>query len=426
MTRFSFARRRIILTNTEKIRKAISGNLSFVKLLAAELAKTGEVVATKQGKKGLHAALAKDDEAVQQYKRHHNPKVRSLMAARAAIRSWPLHRKRVASMVAQAKAAGGLFPNALNYYAAHTGRWGGSEGVNTANLPTRGSGLATEIKHTLVALEGRLLVCSDAAQIEARGNGWIAGQTDLCEAFARNEDVYSTFAADVLAVPVRKPRKDDPPPVAKLYTGRRALGKVGILGMGYGMGATRALDYMETYPELRPKVESGEIDLSFCKRFVDAYRNKYRMIPKFWRDLEDAFRYVTRYGNPRTLRGLGLSREATTTVIKLPSGRCLFYPAAHIGREDRLAYRWGDLWGGTLTENIVQAMSRDILAEALLYVEERGFRVAHHVYDSLVVSVPEARVEEAKSVVEEALTHVPDWAEGWPLGCETTIGVRYE
>ena len=410
--------------------KEISGNTTFTRLLSAALAETGEVLAMKQGKRGLIAALAKGDDAVEQYKRHRNPKVRNLIKARQSVKSWPLHLKRVETMQAQAKAAGGRLPNPLNYYGASTGRWSGGESINTCNLPTRGGGLPCEIKHTLVAPEGFLLVCSDSAQIEARGVAWFAGQTDLCEAFAQGRDVYSEFVQDNLALPCRKPRKDDPKPVRDLYSVRRATGKVPILGAGYGMGAARCFEYMETYPELRPKVESGEIDLIFCKRLIDAYRNKYRMIPAFWRDLEQAFAYTTKYGMPRTLRGLAMSRDDTTTVLRLPSGRCLFYPHAHIGSENRLQWKagpvWADLWGGSLTENVVQAASRDILAEAILRVEGDGFRVGHHVYDSIVAVVPKDRVEEAKASVERALTTVPEWATGWPLGCETTIGERYE
>lgn len=413
--------------------KEISGNMTFTRLLSAALAETGEVLAMKQGKKKMIAALAKDDEAVEQYKRHRNPKVRDLIKARQSVKSWPLHIGRVQAMRAQAKAAGGRLPNPLNYYGASTGRWSGGEGINTCNLPTRGKGLQTEIKHCLTAPGGYVLVMSDAAQIEARGVAWFADQTDLLAGFARGEDVYSHFASEVLAAPVRKARKDDPPSVAKVLTGRRALGKVGILGMGYGMGATRALEYMgdaSNYPELAPKVESGEIDILFCKRLVDTYRNKYQAIPAFWRDLENAFTYVTRYGQPRTLRGLTMSREGTTTVLTLPSGRSLFYPHAHVDGEGKLKWQagreWPYLWGGSLTENVVQAASRDVLAEAILRVEGDGFRVGHHVYDSIVAVVPKDRVEEAKASVERALTTVPEWATGWPLGVETTIGTRYE
>jgi DNA polymerase len=410
--------------------KGISGNTSFANILSAALAETGEVLAMKQGKKKMIAALAKDDEAVEQYKRHRNPKVRDLIKARQSVKSWPLHLKRVESMRAQAEAAGGRLPNAVNYYGASTGRFSGGEGINLQNLPTRGGGLQCEIKHLLRAPAGCLIVHADAAQIEARGLAWLAGQTDLVQAFAQNRDIYSDFAAEVLGAPCRKPRKDDPPAVAKVLSTRRSLGKVGILGMGYGMGSVRALEYMEDFPDLRPKVESGEIDLAFCKNFVDTYRNRYRMIPALWRDLEASFTYVTRYGQPRTLRGLTMSREGTTTVLTLPSGRSLFYPHAHVDGEGRLQWKagptWADLWGGSLVENCIQAVSRDVLVEAVLAVEAAGFRVALHCHDSIVVSVEKSRAEEAKACVCAALVSPPLWAPNWPLGVEASTSERYE
>jgi DNA polymerase len=381
------------------------------------------------------AALAKDDGALKDLKLHRNPQVRALIKARQAVKSWPLHIKRLVAMKDQAQAGGGRLPNPLNYYGASTGRWSGGEGLNLQNLPTRGGGLATEIKHCLRAPEGEVLVIADAAQIEARGLAWLAGQDDLVEAFRQNRDVYSEFAAETLAAPVRKPAKSDPPPVYKMYSGRRALGKVGILGMGYGMGAGRALEYCETYPELEPKIVSGEIDLLFCKRFVDSYRNRYPMIPKLWRDLEATFEYVTRYGQERTLHHLTLSRAGSTTILTLPSGRSLFYHAASCGasrdgRGNSLSYQAGptreSLWGGTLVENCVQAMSRDVLAEAILYIEDHGFRVGHHVHDSIVVSVPVAQQTLAYMCVSEALTQAPAWAPTWPMGVEATLGSRYE
>jgi DNA polymerase len=415
-----------VLADLGHTQKEIGGTNSFVALLAAELAKTGEAVPMKEGKKGLIAALAKDDDALKNLLIHRNPQVRALVKARQAIKSWPLHIKRVQAIVRHAKAFGGLLPNPLNYYGAHTGRWSGAEGINTCNLPTRGNPLACRMKHILVAPPGKVLVMADAAQIEARGVAWIAGEAGLIASFANDQDVYSDFAADVFAAPCHKPRKDDPPSVAKVLSARRAAGKVGILGMGYGMGTDRAFEYMQTYPELAPKVESGEIDLLFCKRVVDTYRNKFRMIPKFWRDIEDAFRFTTRYGEARVLRGLEISRRGHTTLLRLPSGRCLFYPHAAVATDGNIRFRWGKLWGGTLTENVVQAMSRDILTEALLFVEEHGFRVGHHVYDSLIVAVPEDQDTLAFACVCEALKRCPAWATGWPLNVEATIGRRYE
>ena len=405
-------------------RKEISGNLSFWALLTEALALTGEDLPMKYGKNKLIPALAKTDSAVKELLRHKTPQVRELMRARAALKSWPLHQSRLRRMTAQSAAAGGMLPNPLNYYGCHTGRWSGGERINTYNLPSRGGGLQCEMKKCLVAPAGHTLVMADAAQIEARGVGWIAGQDDLVRAFAEGRDIYSEFAQDFLGVPVWKPLADDPPPIAKLMEGRRFLGKVAILAMGYGMGKVTALDRMDTYPEAREMLDSGLIDLAFCDSLVKEYRSRYPKIPAFWRKVEQAFRVATLYGDRRQLNGLTLSRDGTTTLLRLPSGRVMNYLNAR-DSFGQLVWKWGGLWGGTLTENAVQAMARDLLVEALLKVEAAGFRVAHHVYDSIVACVPIDRADEAVKVIESVLLHVPSWATGWPLGVDIKIGERY-
>ena len=403
-------------------RKEISGNITFWELLTTALAETGDSLPMKRNAKNkLIPALAKTDSAVKELLRHKNLQVRKLMRARAALKSWPLHQARLRRMTAQSAAAGGMLPNPLNYYGCHTGRWSGGEKINTYNLPSRGGGLQCEMKKCLVAPAGHTLVMADAAQIEARGVGWLAGQDDLVRAFSEGRDIYSEFARDFLGVPVWKPLADDPPPIAKLMEGRRFLGKVAILAMGYGMGKDTALDRMDTYPEAREMLDSGMIDLAFCNSLVKKYRSRYPKIPAFWRKVEQAFRITTKYGERRELNGLTFSREGTTTLLRLPSGRVMHYLKAQ-DSFGQLGWKWGELWGGTICENAVQAMSRDLLVEALLKVEAAGFRVSHHIYDSLIVCTEDSRVDEAQEVVRSALLHVPSWATGWPLGVDMHIG----
>jgi DNA polymerase len=110
----------------------------------------------------------------------------------------------------------------------------------------------------------------------------------------------------------------------------------------------------------------------------------------------------------------------------LPSGRALFYPHAGIDRDNRLSYQWGGFWGGLLVENVVQAMSRDILADAILFCEDHGFRVAFHVHDSIVVAMPIEQQTLAFACVTDALKTVPAWATGWPLNVDATIGTKYD
>jgi hypothetical protein len=114
----------------------ISGNKSFVELLLAALP-NGEVLPMKQGKNGAIPALAKDDEGLEMLRRSASPQVRALIAARSAVRSWPLHMKRLDALVRQSRCLGGRLANPLKYCGAHTGRWSGGEGINTMNLGAR-------------------------------------------------------------------------------------------------------------------------------------------------------------------------------------------------------------------------------------------------------------------------------------------------
>jgi hypothetical protein len=405
--------------------KALRGDNSFVEALAG----IGVECPMKYGAKKLIPALAKDDEGVKLLQKHADPRVRAMIAGRQASDSWPLHIGRVIRMATQAKANGDMLPNPLNYYGAHTGRWSGGERINTQNLSSRGEALTNRVRGVLVAPSGCSLVVADAAQIEARVLAWLAGQDDLVAAFERGEDVYSQFASTVFAAPVRKPTKDDSPEDTKTLTYRRACGKVGILGMGYGMGKVRALEYFAQYPDLEDKLESGEIDILFSDQMVKTYRATYPRIPQFWSDIEAAFKRTTKYGQAQELPHLKLWRDGTTTVIQLPSTRCLFFKHATsiMGERGRDELRWhyGKLWGGTIVENVVQATARDILALAWLECIDNGLPVGHHIHDELVGVVPTDEADAALKHMISYLSHRPDWAAGCPLAAEGKVCSKY-
>jgi DNA polymerase len=86
---------------------------------------------------------------------------------------------------------------------------------------------------------------------------------------------------------------------------------------------------------------------------------------------------------------------------------------------------WGHVWGGHLTENVVQAISRDVLAEAFLRLEDQGYHTALHVHDEVVLVVSKDKANEAKAAAIRELSMVPAWAPGMPLGAEGIIADRY-
>lgn len=420
----------IAATEAGHTAKELSGNHSFRDLLTAELDTTGDRLPVKPNKKNeMIPAIAKADPERKELENHKNPKIRKLMAGRAAVKAWPSKAIRVSKIMAQARANNGVLPVPLKYYAGHTGRWGGDEKINLQNLGARGHPLDTQVRNMLLPPEDHVFVIADQMGIEARVLAWIAGQEDLLDAFDKGRDVYCEFASAVVGSPIRKARPTDPDIVAKHLKRSRNLGKVGVLGGGYGMGPDKCRTYAVGYGVALTSAEA--------RLLIDTYRRTNDRIVRFWSDIERAFVYTTRYGKPCDLdRELHFRREedTDTTIIRLPSGRELRYDEACVvgtGRGQQLKYwndieqSWVHMWGGFLTENVVQAISRDILSEAILWLEDRGWKIPLTVHDELVINCPKDRVDEGTAIALEALRKRPEWAKGCPLDAEIYVSERY-
>lgn len=390
---------------------------------------------------GTMFALAKSDLARKVLARHRDEKVRNLIAARGALDSWPIHLSRVRRMVMIAHACDGLLPVPLHFHGAHTGRDSGAEKINLQNLPKRGDALIMAMRGMIVARPGEVLVIADLAAIEARVLAWIAEQIDLVTKFANNEEIYCGFATKVLGWPVRKPvdeskwvEKGCIPAMEKRHErARNQVGKIGILGCGYGMGARDQTDKDEPNYLF---VEAG-ISVDLADKIVTIYRQEHRKITQFWNDIERAFKYTAKFKRSTALgRWLRFdSYPDCDVVITLPNGRELKYHQVRVttstkGREqisifNEIEQRWEYSWGGGLTENVVQAISRDIMMEAAARVNDRGFHVAHRVHDELICPCHKDKADECKAVVIEELRRVPAWGAGLPLNAEGKITNRY-
>lgn len=402
----------------------------FVGYLEATLP-DGEQVPMKQGKRGNIPALAKDDEACQQLVVHPKKEVRDLVLARLACRSWPTHIKRVQSLISQTMANGGLLRVPLTYYAGHTGRWGGSEKINLQNMGgagRRGVGhdpLIGQVKEVLMALPGYVLGIADSSQIEARLLAWLAGQVDLLNGFARGEDVYSEFATTLFRTMVRKPKKTDPPQLARYLEIKRGFGKDNILGDGFGMGAIRFYSNCMKDPALRPLFDSGQYDFKFCEKSVKTYRTKYSKIPEYWGKVERAFKQCIRFPHLEPTVGPIIFRCKNAEVqIQLPSGRVLYYRHCRIDKKKSIKYYGGALWGGAVVENLIQSVARDLLGFWILECEQVGLSVGLHIHDSIITSMPEDKVKEQSELLDTVMCSLPDWAEGFPAAIDPVVVSR--
>jgi len=398
-----------------------------------------EQVPMKQGKKQMIPATAQNDVAFQYLLAHKDQKVRELCRAKAACSSWPLHQSKVRRMITQTKCSDGLIRMPLKYYGAHTGRWSGTGGWNPMNLGGKGRGrpihpLIAQVRNTLMAPDGYTLIIVDSAQIEARELAWVAHQDDLVKGFADGEDIYSEFASDLFQAKVWKPTEEEKKtPEGQTADIRRGFGKDAILGCGYGMGANTFYDRCRQNDTLRPLFDSGEYDWDFINRLIKIYRSRYASIPAFWTEIEKCFRWTTKdHIKQRTTYKISetaeiiFSRSGSTTKMQLPSGRVMNYRFATVSpKNDSIKYLHGHLWGGSITENLIQAMCRDLLGYWILKCEDAGILIVLHSYDELVGCVLKEDAEESLQIMIDIMYSGPAWADGLPLAAEGMISERY-
>jgi len=413
----------------------IRSNKLFTKILQSILP-AGESVPMKQGKNEMIPALAKTDEEFQQLLVHPCQEVRDLCNARLMAKSWPSHIKRIDNMANQANASNGLLRVPLHYYGGHTGRWSGGEDINLQNLSGRGRAgqgthpLIQQMRSLLCAPDKSILGIADSAQIEARLLAWYAGQNDLVDGFAKGEDIYSTFATELFQCYVYKALEDDPPLIKRVMKIKRGFGKDAILGCGYGMGANTFYQRCLANEDLRPLFESGEYNYAFIDRLIKTYRSTYAKIPEFWESVEKAFKWVIKYPYKRVYyrEWLYFENNNGTVHLQLPSGRKLTYrhcALKHTTKGSQIRWHWGHLWGGSITENIVQATARDLLAWWILEMEKINLNVTFHNHDEIICMLRENDVCGFDDMLKIMRTG-PDWANGLPLDAEGCLSRTYK
>ena len=377
---------------------------------AALLESLGVVVPTKispaTGKETL--ALAKNDEEFKALAEHPDVRVQTLVAARLGTKST-LEETRTERFIGIAKR--GLMPVPLRYYAAHTGRWGGSDSLNLQNLPSRGEN-GGKLKKAIEAPEGFMIIDADSAQIEARVLAWLAGQNDLVKAFADGEDVYKIMASAIYGKDVKEITKEE-----------RFVGKTTILGAGYGMGAQKFRAQLKTF--------GTDVTENEARHIIQVYRETYPHIVALWRQAQLALEaltkgYTTSLGKEGVLQLVPEERS-----IQLPSKLLMRYDGLMPIRDDKgiqyqykTRYGWNKIYGGKVIENVCQAIARCIIGEQMLKIAKR-YDVVLTVHDAIACLVPEEEVKEAQAFIEECMKWTPDWAEGLPVSCESGYGKSY-
>jgi len=324
----------------------------------------------------------------------------------------------------------------LMYHGAATGRWSGRL-VQPQNFPRpqkkqdeldeiiaklkadqdvsehgAGTVLASDLlRSMLIAEDGHRLMFADYSAIEARVLAWVAGQNDLVETFRKGGDVYREMASAIYNTPSEQ-----------VTDNQRQIGKMATLGCGYGMGGKR---FAEQCATMGIKVDEDE-----AKRIVAVYREKNHRIAQYWRDVEQDFvDMVKEAGRVRSVE------------LPLPSGRSLTYhnpriiqretpwgamrDTAQVDTLNSVTRQWVSqiIWGGLLTENVVQATARDMMATAMMALEIKGYPVILSVHDEIICEVPDGFGSLDEMI--DIMTRVPAWAQGCPINAEGKQGKRY-
>ena len=384
----------------------LMSNPKFAAVLEGLGVKPPMKISLRTGKETF--AFAKNDEEFKALVDHEDDRVQAAVAARLGTKST-LEETRTQRFIDISKR--GTLPVPVRYYAAHTGRWGGDDKINMQNLPSRGPN-GKKLKRSILAPEGHTLIDCDSSQIEARVLAWLAGQDDITQSFANDEDVYKVMASRIYGVAEDEITKD-----------QRFVGKTTILGAGYGMGAVRFQEQLKGF--------GFEMELDEARRVINIYREANWKINQLWRDCQNMIKYMVngdtiQIGREGVLKVLGSERG-----ILLPSGLMLRYDdlsgeQGERGVEYSYRTRRGRtrIYGGKVTENVCQAIARCIIGEQMLQISKRC-RIVLTVHDSIVVCVKDEDVIESRAFVEERMRWTPDWAAGLPINCESGLGKSY-
>ena len=392
-----------------EVRKTLMSNPQFAAMLKGLDIQAPMKISPTTGKSTL--ALAKSDEGFKALLEHEDVRVQALCAARIGTKST-LEETRTQRFIDIGKR--GTFPVPLKYYAAHTGRWGGSDSVNLQNLPSRGPN-AGKLKKAILAPEGYVFIDSDSSQIEARTLAWEAEQDDLVSAFAKGEDVYKIMAAAIYGKTVEEVRDTKEHP-------ERFVGKTTILGAGYGMGADKFQAQLKTFGTEIVREEAGLI--------INTYRTTYAKIPALWRESQEALKCMVRG------QTMHLCRNNLLTIdeqgILLPNGLHIYYNGLReiVDDEGKRQFVYTTrkgaikIYGGKVVENFTQAIARCIIGEQMLKIAKR-YKVVLTVHDAIGIVARQEEADEARAYVESCMRWVPSWAEGLPVNCESGMGLSY-
>lgn len=340
----------------------------------------------------------------------------------------------------------------LQFYGANrTGRWAGRL-VQVQNLPRNyleSLGTARElvrkrkidtlkilygnvpdtlsqlIRTAFIPADGYEFAVADFSAIEARVIAWLAGEEWRLDVFRTHGKIYEASASTMFGVDIDLIKKGNP------EYALRAKGKVAELALGY-QGASGAL------------IQMGALNMGLKEEelpdIVKRWRASNRRIVDLWYSVEQAAVECVKTGMPRTLPcKVSFTRDQRFLMVTLPSGRKLFYNSPRLMPNERgydalwfmgmnqTSKKWENIqtYGGKLTENIVQAVARDCLANAMMNLQHAGYKINFHIHDEVILEIPRGGIQSLDEAIKLMCIN-PVWAAGLPLNADGFTGDYYK
>ena len=281
--------------------------------------------------------------------------------------------------------------------------------------------LSQLIRTSFIAPKGHRFIIADFSAIEARVIAWLSGEKWRLDVFKTHGKIYEASASQMFKVPIEQITKGSP---------LRQKGKVAELALGY-QGGPNAM------------INMGALDMGLTieelPEIVSRWRNANRKIVEYWNTVDHASFQAVNDGIPQLIsHGIKFTIEKEVLFIQLPSKRRLAYlnPTIRDNRfgnasivytgMDQTTKQWTKIetYGGKLVENIVQAVARDCLTEAMLRLDAAGYKIVMHIHDEVVLEVPDdfGSMEEVNEIMSKPI----EWAKDLPLTADSYETLYYK
>ncbi len=429
---------------------ALASNDQFAEALRGLGVEPPKKISKTTGKETY--ALAKNDALFQSLINGDREEIALLCEARLKVKSTS-ERTRAQRFLDIAHR--GRLPVPLSYFGAGTGRWTASKGsaINMQNLK-RGSFL----RNSIMAPQGHVLVAGDLSQIEPRVLAVLSDNEALLDVFRAGGDPYAAFGAQMFNIPGMN--KDSHPV-------ERQSAKSALLGAGYQLGwASFAAQLLTGFLGAAPLrytikdaktlgVTAADVDrfLSWednikrmesiphtctnkelaihclaAKAIIDRYRAASQPVVAFWNLCQELIEYSLYKGKEYTHKCITFRKEQ----IILPSGMAMRYPDLRPDKGDggKVVWTYADgnkrvsLYGGKVTNNIVQGTARCVMTDGMLRVAKK-YPLVGTVHDELIAVVPEEEAEDAKTWVFAQMVAPVPYLPGIPLKTDVGYNRRY-